>query len=145
VAAESELPVICALFIFCAIAFRGDVPARDGLVSRLPISPYLIEQPATVLLAHSNLTGQYFDDIDEGDTLIYNFRPYRVREIVEARAEEPASTHTRLMIGGEWVAPVDVYRQYFADPNTLILFTCIDTPAASWGRLMVIAERYAYP
>lgn len=131
--------MLCALFLFCSLVSPGlSAPTVDGQVTRFT-------QPAgLVFLAHSDLDGRHFRQTEPGDVIYYDGgggRFYRVTQIITARATEPRSTQTHLIINGADLSPADVQRLYFDNPDTLILFTCRTwggDPAG--GRLMVIAE-----
>jgi hypothetical protein len=131
--------MICALLLFCAQIIAGDVPAYVDAVARF-------DAPAIVLTAHNNLDGQYFNELQTGDLLRYHdgtaWEDYRIEAIRPMQALQPDSTRTYLLEDGSLYSVEDIHRELFADPDTLVLMTCIERDGRlNWGRLFVIARR----
>jgi hypothetical protein len=131
--------MICVFFLFCSLVAPGPIPDVAGQVSRF-------EQPAgLVFLAHSNLDGARFADIESGDLIHYyadGWQEYRVTAIIEAQAVPPESTTPTLWIDSRGYTVEEIHRLYFSDPDRLVLMTCLERDGVpSWGRLIVISER----
>ncbi len=101
------------------------------------------------LIAHNNLAGEHFFDLDKGDriTLIYGDgaqKAYVVCDTLQYQALRPNSPysdyvnldHPSVTLGVE-----PVFRAIYAEKSRLVLQTCIARGNVdSWGRLFVIAE-----
>jgi hypothetical protein len=139
--------MICILFVFCSAIMSYaavGVPTYPGYVSTFNPNPMFAEHPAIVLVAHNNLDGRYFVDIQEGDMIRYydgEWWDYRVTHIIEAQAKE-TTTKTPLLIDGTWLSPSWVHSTVFNGEDRLVLQTCIRKKDNwTWGRLFVIAEK----
>jgi hypothetical protein len=136
--------MLCVILLFCASVIQGQgaaVTNNPGEVTRFPLTQSI------TFLAHNNLEGQHFGEIEIGDIILYldgdpeTKGMYEVVEIVEAQASDPWSEYTNLLIDGEWMTPAQAYdRVGYTDPEKLVLQTCIEKDGNwSWGRLFVIA------
>jgi hypothetical protein len=130
--------VLCALLLFCSQIISGNVPLYEGAVARFPA-------PAVVLMAHNNLDGQYFAELEPGNMLRYYdnaWHDYRIETIRAMQALQPDSTRTYLLEDGSLYSVADIHRDLFADPDTLVLLTCIyGDGRLNWGRLFVVARK----
>jgi hypothetical protein len=129
--------VLCALLLFCAQIVTGNVPVYEGAVSRFA-------SPAIVLTAHNYLDGRYFAELETGDMLRYwdgAWHDYRIEQIRSMQALQPDSTFTYLLEDGILYSVPDIHRELFADPDALVLLTCIyGDGRLNWGRLFVVAR-----
>jgi hypothetical protein len=131
--------MLCVILLFCASVVQGSgafVTLNDGEVTLFPMAQSI------TLLAHNNLQGRRFSEIEVGDAILYlddnldNETAYVVTEIVDAQASDTLSEQTKLFIDGEWMSVEQSWRRvgYF-DADKLVLQTCTYE-----GRLFVIAE-----
>lgn len=128
--------MICVLFLFCSLILSGSTaPDQPGYVTH-----YDNNTTAIVLIAHSNLDGAAFAELETGDVLLYFPRVYRVAEIIEAKATEPDSLSTSLEWDGVTHSPAEVYEEIFGREG-LVLMTCMERDGnPRWGRLFVVAK-----
>ena len=123
--------MICVFLLFCSlISNASTVPADYG---------YVMRYGAMNFAAHNYRDGQYFSEIQVGDTVYYcekGCTGYTVTELVQA---EMAGTD--MLIDGELLTEPQVIETYLERPDTLVLFTCVEKDGNGvWGRLFVVAE-----
>lgn len=98
--------------------------------------------PAIVFLAHNNLSGSEFLNLNYGDVISYDSDEYIVREIVFMQAiqpNNPAGDLIDMESGQRMTAKQTWFRVY---SKGLVLQTCVqkdDEP--SWGRLFILADK----
>jgi hypothetical protein len=136
--------MLCVILMFCASVIQGQgasVTNNPGEVTLFPLTQSI------TFLAHNNLEGQHFGQIEIGNLILYldgdpeTMGMYKVVEIIEAQASDPRSEYTNLLIDGKWLTPEQTYdRVGYTDPEKLVLQTCIERDGNwSWGRLFVVA------
>lgn len=136
--------MLCVILLFCASVIQGQgaaVTNNPGEVTLFPLTQSI------TFLAHNNLEGQHFGEIEIGDLILYldgdpeTKGMYEVMEIIEAQASDPWSEYTNLLIDNTWMTPAQAYeRVSYTDPKRLVLQTCIERHGnLAWGRLFVIA------
>lgn len=101
------------------------------------------------LVAHNDLAGKYFFDLQEGDTLTLVYgdgqqKKYEISHIYALQALSPTSPYSRFIDpeSPEKVMSVEeVFTQMYGEKGSLVLQTCIAKEGVdSWGRLFIIAE-----
>lgn len=100
------------------------------------------------LLAHNNLSGQYFSLLMPGEhiQLVYGngrIEYFKVTNIYSYQATSPNSMNSDFidLNTGEYLTALDLFHKVYTGPRHLTFQTCIESNGnASWGRLFVIAE-----
>lgn len=124
-----------------------------GYVSRDPESvtqfAMVSQFDSIALLAHNDLAGQKFFDLKNNQilSLVYGdgqVTYYRITEILEYQALSPNSPYSSFIDladpDGKVISVTDLFYKIYAQPDQLILQTCIEAEGQpSWGRLFIIA------
>lgn len=101
------------------------------------------------LIAHNNLAGAQFADLNTGDGIVLVYgdgstRAYKIQEIDEFQALSPRSPYSNfvdLKAPNKTLSAASVFMSVYNPDDRLILQTCIAKDGIdSWGRLFVIAE-----
>ncbi|MBI1793478.1 MAG: hypothetical protein HYR70_04735 [Chloroflexi bacterium] len=100
------------------------------------------------LLAHNDLSGQYFFQLYQGERiqLVYGdgrIEYFRVTGIYRYQAESPFSTKSNFtdLDTREYLTAYDLFAKVYKGPRHITFQTCIaNNGNSSWGRLFVIAE-----
>ncbi len=100
------------------------------------------------LLAHNNLSGQYFSLLAPGEhiQLVYGdgkIEYFKVTNIYSYQATSPNSMNSDFidLNTGEYLTALDLFHKVYTGPRHITFQTCIESNGnASWGRLFVIAE-----
>ena len=100
-------------------------------------------------LAHNDLAGAQFFDVQLGDVLTIRYRDSSVEtfEVVQIRhlqAVSPLSPYSRFLDldnNNDSLSAVDLFYQTYGVKDTVVLQTCIaNGDELSWGRLFIIAQ-----
>lgn len=101
------------------------------------------------LLAHNNLAGEVFNELDEGEEIVLVYgngkvEKYVVSEIREFQATEPLSPYSsfiNLTDPNAILTNEELFFDTYGVAGRLILQTCISkSNDDSWGRLFIIAD-----
>lgn len=98
------------------------------------------------ILAHNNLAGKYFSNIN-GKTITITFsdgttKNYTVSATMKFQAVEPTNPYSKFvdLNSSATLSSTDLFMQTFGQGGALVFQTCIaKNGSASWGRLFVIA------
>ena len=98
-------------------------------------------------LAHNNLAGSRFSEIENGDLISVvfgdgHFIQYQVTQIRSLQALEPTSTSSSFLdlSDNQKLTTQEVFYQTYGVRDQLILQTCISSQGLdSWGRLFIVA------
>lgn len=98
-------------------------------------------------LAHNNLAGSRFSEIENGDLISVvfgdgHFIQYQVTQIRSLKALEPTSTSSSFLdlSDNQKLTTQEVFYQTYGVKDQLILQTCISSQGLdSWGRLFIVA------
>ena len=127
-------------FIFVILPSQGlySVTDRADAVTYYQLAH--INEGADVILAHENLAGAAFAELETGDMIRVGYpdgvRLYQVKELQRYTATDPRSVYSYFKRDGLSFSSVELVALLYV-PDRLILQTCYDNAR---GRLFVIAE-----
>lgn len=125
----------------------GFVSTADGTLTQFGVAS---NYGSIGLLAHNNLAGREFFNIDTDDTLVLvygdgHLESYDVTEIREYQALSPYSPYSsfvNLANPGYTITYEDLFYDTYGIGGRVVLQTCIEQNGIdSWGRLFIIAEK----
>ena len=125
---------------------------QPGFVSNEPqkITEFSLTRQygTTGLLAHNNLAGAYFSNLQEDDLLIMvtaekEYKFFRIEKILSFQALSPNSPYSNfvdLENPSRVLTATDLFYEVYTDEGSLVLQTCIaQGNELSWGRLFIQA------
>jgi hypothetical protein len=101
------------------------------------------------LVAHNDLAGKHFFDLQEGDQLILVYgdghqNKYEISHIYALQALSPTSPYSKFTdpeTPQNVMSVEEVFTQMYGKKGSLVLQTCIAKDGVdSWGRLFIVAE-----
>ena len=103
------------------------------------------------LLAHNYLSGKLFFHLSENQELVIVYgdgqkQVYRISHVQRFQALEPSSAYSNFVDVNDpaqaKISAGDLFSRVYAQPNQLVLQTCIEANGDySWGRLFITAEK----
>lgn len=123
----------------------GYVTSKEGYATQF----YVAKQFGVIgILAHNNLSGSEFFNLDVGDTVsaVYgdgHYQTYRISNIEQYQALDPYSYNSDFidLRNGDKLTAQELFMRVYSQANTLVLQTCIERNGEwSWGRLFVVAN-----
>lgn len=168
----TDAPVLPDLTSFALTVNNGDGAALRGVYAEGAFAFPIVQQPsanagyvsrianvitqfrmasdygAIGLLAHNNLSGQYFAWLAPGERiqLIYGdgrIEYFTVKNIYSYQATSPYSMNSDFidLDTHEYLTALDLFHKVYTGPRHITFQTCIESNGnSSWGRLFVIAE-----
>lgn len=103
---------------------------------------------STGLLAHNNLAGANFSQLEENDLIVLvtankEYKLYKVEKILSYQALSPNSPYSNfvdLKDSSRILSAADLFMEVYTDEGSLVIQTCITQGnEPSWGRLFVQA------
>jgi len=128
---------------------NGFVSSRQNIVTQFGLASKF---GSTGLLAHNNLAGASFSQLEPGQKiyLVYGdgqVSAFTVTEILRYQALSPKSPSSKFidLKTNDVLKASEVFSNVYDRPEHVIFQTCIaNGEEASWGRLFVIAEPYSH-